>query len=49
MYERTFENINRLVERQAIESEYKKIKKNLSKSGANNKRKILLRFANERN
>ena len=42
MYERTFENINRLVERQAIESEYKKIKKNLSKSGANNKRKILL-------
>ena len=42
MYERTFENINRLVERQAIESEYKKIKKNLSKSGAKNKRKILL-------
>ena len=42
MYERTFENINRLVERQAIESEYKKIKKNLSKSGTNNKRKILL-------
>ena len=42
MYERTFENINRLVERQAIESEYKKIKKNFSKSGANNKRKILL-------
>ena len=42
MYERTLENVNRLVERQAIESAYAKSQKSLSKSDINNRKKILL-------
>ena len=42
MYERTLENINRLVERQAIESAYAKSQKSLSKSDRNNRKKTLL-------
>ena len=42
MYERTLENINRLVERQAIESAFAKSQKSLSKSDRNNRKKILL-------
>ena len=42
MYERTLENVNRLVERQVIESAYAKSQKNLSMSDRNNRKKILL-------
>ena len=42
MYERTLKNINRLVERQAIESAYDKSQKTLSKSSVNNKKRILI-------
>ena len=42
MYERTFENINRLVERQEIESAYEKSQKSLSKSITNSNNKILI-------
>ena len=44
MYERTFENINRLVEMQNIESAYEKSKKSLSKSITNSNNKILIFF-----
>ena len=42
MYERTFENINRLVEMQNIVSAYEKNKKSLSKSITNSNNKILI-------